>query len=43
VRTASAEGSASVVLPTQGLAKGLYLLEVRQGAETLVRPISLSF
>jgi hypothetical protein len=43
VRTASTTGSASVILPTSGLAKGLYLLEVRQGGESLVRPVSLSF
>ncbi|HKP95614.1 MAG TPA: hypothetical protein VJ385_07645 [Fibrobacteria bacterium] len=42
MRTATTKGPASVILPTAGLAKGLYLLEVRQGSETLVRPVSLS-
>lgn len=42
VRAAASRGSAAVLLPTRGLSKGLYLLEVRQGSESLVRPISLS-
>ncbi len=40
VRTA--RGAGSLTLPTSGLAKGIYLLEVRQGAQMLVRPVSLS-
>ncbi|MDB5050088.1 MAG: large, multifunctional secreted protein [Fibrobacteres bacterium] len=43
IRSASSVGQGTVVLPTAGLAKGLYLLEVRQGAQTLVRPVSLSW
>jgi hypothetical protein len=43
VASVSGTGSASMVLPTQGLAKGLYLLEVRQGAEKVSRAVSLSF
>ncbi len=38
----SGTGSAAMVIPTQGLAKGLYLLEVRQGSESVVRRVSLS-
>ncbi|MDQ3000983.1 MAG: hypothetical protein M3Y08_06945 [Fibrobacterota bacterium] len=36
-------GTGSLNLSTQGLAKGLYFLEVRHGAEKLVRSISLTF
>ncbi|MDB5102946.1 MAG: hypothetical protein JWP91_635 [Fibrobacteres bacterium] len=43
VAAVSGKGPAAMVLPTQGLAKGLYLLEVREGADRVVRPINLSF
>ena len=36
-------GAGSLVLPTAGLSKGIYLLEVRQGAQKLVRTVSLSY
>ncbi len=42
VRTASATGIASTVLATGGLARGLYLLEIRHGADKWVRPVNLS-
>lgn len=38
----SASGKGALLVPTQGLSKGLYLLEVRQGAQKLVRPVNLS-
>jgi hypothetical protein len=39
----TANGAGAMLVPTQGLSKGVYLLEVRHGADKLVRPVSLSF